>query len=167
MTRMARRVGFASLFALAMLLAACARQPFENVADPSQKKTFRLISPLEASRMIRTNRENRKFLLLDIRRPEEVEPGHIAGTVMLDDYSETFRDELALLDREKTYLIDCRTGNRTGKTMTIMDELGFETVYDLEGGITAWAAAGQTICVGPLDEHYLCYADPGQLEETP
>jgi rhodanese-related sulfurtransferase len=60
----------------------------------------------------------------------------------LDFYAPDFREWLAQLDREKTYLVYCRTGHRSGETVNFMKELGFRRVYDLQGGILAWQSAG-------------------------
>ena len=50
--------------------------------------------------------------------------------------------ELAELDPDETYLVYCRSGNRSGQTTALLDELGFEQVYDLDGGVLAWQSAG-------------------------
>ena len=97
-----------------------------------------------------------EFVLLDIRTPAEVEASHISGAVNLDFYSAAFRDDLAALDRDKVYLIYCRTGNRTGRAYNMMEELGFERVYDMGGGISQWIAAGHPVCVGSLDAEHSC-----------
>ena len=67
---------------------------------------------------------------------------HIEGAVNLDFYSESFRDDLDTLDTEKTYLIYCRTDRRTGESLSIMRELGFVEVYNMDGGINSWKAEG-------------------------
>lgn len=102
------------------------------------------------------------FVLLDIRTPAEVEAGHISGAANLDFYSPAFRDDLAALDRDKVYLIYCRTGNRTGQAYDIMDELGFEQVYDMGGGIAQWITAGHPVCVGPLGAEHICSSELSQ-----
>ncbi len=40
------------------------------------------------------------------------------------------------------YVVYCRSGNRSGQTSTMMEELGFVTVHDVDGGIAAWVEAG-------------------------
>ena len=97
-----------------------------------------------------------RFVLLDIRTSAEVEAGHLSGAVHLDFYSDTFRVDLASLDRELVYLIYCRSGNRSGQAFKIMEELGFEQVYDMGGGISQWIAADYPICLGPLDAEHSC-----------
>jgi rhodanese-related sulfurtransferase len=64
---------------------------------------------------------------------------------LLDFYSASFATDLAALNGDVPYLIYCHTGNRSGQTREMMRQLGFERVYDLQGGIAAWQAAGQPI----------------------
>ena len=97
-----------------------------------------------------------EFVLLDIRTTPEIDAGHLSGAVALDFYSDTYRDDLAALDRDLIYLIYCRTGNRTGQTYQIMEGLGFEQVYDMGGGITQLIAAGYPVCLGALNAEHTC-----------
>ena len=52
------------------------------------------------------------------------------------------------LDRDRTYLLYCRTGNRSAKTVPILRELGFRRVLHLEEGIRAWKDSGQPVEIG-------------------
>ena len=79
--------------------------------------------------------------LVDVRMPEEYggELGHIAGALLktlgpeLDDYLEK-------LDRSDTLIFICRSGTRSGRATTQAMELGFKTIYNMEGGMLAWNA---------------------------
>ena len=104
----------------------------------------------KAYKLIQENEENPDFVILDIRTPEEFARGHIKNAVnWVDYYSETFREDLDGLNKTKTYLIYCRTGGRSGITLTIMDDLGFSEVYNMLGGITAWKQQGfQVVTTG-------------------
>jgi rhodanese-related sulfurtransferase len=103
------------------------------------------ISIEEAYNLIENNTENQNFIILDIRTQEEYESGHIQNSIMIDYYSDIFKNELDKLDKNKTYLIYCRTGRRTGLTLDIMEELGFIEVYNMLGGITQWQAKGYPV----------------------
>ena len=78
-------------------------------------------------------------IVLDVRTPKEIAEGKIPNAVELDYYSEGFSSELEKLDKSKTYLVYCRSGNRSGKTCGVMIGKGFRSVYNLEGGYTAWS----------------------------
>jgi rhodanese-related sulfurtransferase len=98
------------------------------------------VSPQEAARLTEENNASDAFVILDIRTPKEFNAGHIVGAVLLDYYSPEFITGLKRLDKQKTYLVYCRTGNRTGKAMALFEEAGLEKVYELAGGISAWMA---------------------------
>ncbi len=100
------------------------------------------VTPQEASTLIQDNQNNPDFVILDVRTSEEFGDGHIQDAINLDYYSETFRDELNKLDKDKRYLIYCRSGNRSGKALNIMEELNFREVYNMSGGILEWEAEG-------------------------
>lgn len=86
-------------------------------------------------------------IILDIRTPQEFEAGKIYGAINIDFYSATFQKTLEKLDREKTYLIYCNSGNRSKAALGIMRNLGFQTVYELSGGIQEWSARNYSTCV--------------------
>ncbi len=100
------------------------------------------ITPQEAFTLIQENENNPDFVIIDVRTPEEFADGHIENAVNIDYYSETFRDELNRLGKNKTYLIYCRSGTRSGSALSIMEELNFGEVYNMSGGIIAWNGEG-------------------------
>jgi phage shock protein E len=79
--------------------------------------------------------------VIDVRTPEEFAQGHLAGAAMIDFQSSAFAEDVAALDPSGRYLVYCRSGNRSAQAVTLMRELGFDEVYDMEGGIVAWSGA--------------------------
>ena len=100
------------------------------------------ISPQAALELIQQNEGNVGFVILDVRTPAEYAEGHIAGAVNIDFYSSEFEEMVKALDRDDTYFIYCRSGNRSGQARNLMEGLGFAEVYNLSGGINAWQDAG-------------------------
>jgi rhodanese-related sulfurtransferase len=100
------------------------------------------LSPSEARETIGKRSGDPDFVLLDVRTPKEFDAERIEGAVRIDYLSPSFRDEMAKLDRRKTYLVYCRTGHRTNGAAKVMRELGFQSVAVLAGGITKWKEAG-------------------------
>ncbi|HHC09546.1 MAG TPA: rhodanese-like domain-containing protein [Actinobacteria bacterium] len=82
------------------------------------------------------------LVVLDVRTPEEFAAGHLPGAINVDFYASDFADQLDRLDKDVPYLLYCRSGNRSGQTMPILEDLGFSEVYELAGGILSWEAAG-------------------------
>ncbi|MBX3744274.1 MAG: rhodanese-like domain-containing protein [Verrucomicrobiae bacterium] len=90
-------------------------------------------------------REERGVVVLDVRTPREFSEGRIAGSTNLDFNHRGFARELAKLDREKTYLVTCAVGGRSGKALPLLSKLGFKSVVHLDGGVKAWEAAGKPV----------------------
>ena len=80
-------------------------------------------------------------VVIDVRKPEEYAEGHLKGAANLDYAGGVFEQELAKLDKSKTYYLYCKSGNRSGKSAKLMKEAGFEHVYNV-GGIEALKEAG-------------------------
>lgn len=85
------------------------------------------------------------LVVLDVRTPEEVAAGHLPGQRNIDFYDADFATQLDGLDKDVPYLVYCRSGNRSGTAVQQMRELGFTTIYELEGGVLAWEQAGLTL----------------------
>ena len=62
-----------------------------------------------------------------------------------DFYEEGFESTLEKLPKDKTYLVYCHSGGRSGKTLNKMNDLGFEHVYHLEEGYADWKEKGGAI----------------------
>lgn len=86
-----------------------------------------------------------KGMVLDVRTDKEYNAGHIAGATQIDFYSDNFEAEIDKLDKNRPVYVYCRSGGRSGKTMNMMKEKGFTLVYNLDGGMMAWEAAGQPV----------------------
>ena len=106
------------------------------------KTTTKDITPQEAFTLIQKNQNNPDFVIIDVRTPEEFAGEHIEQATNIDFYSETFRDTLNALDKNKTYLIYCQVGGRSSSALDIMAELNFKEVYNILGGINQWKAEG-------------------------
>jgi phage shock protein E len=81
-------------------------------------------------------------VVLDVRTPEEVEQGTIAGATSIDFKGADFEQQVGALDKDKTYFVYCAGGGRSSKAADLMKDKGFTRVYSLEGGITAWKDMG-------------------------
>ncbi len=81
--------------------------------------------------------------LVDVRTPAEVANGKIKGAAVINFNDADFKDKIGKLDKKKPIAVYCAAGGRSGKTAALLTQLGFEQVFDLEGGMTAWAAKGK------------------------
>ena len=105
----------------------------------AQKSSGQAISPREFKQLLDQRGDDPDVVVLDIRTPREFKSGHIRGAQLLDYYSSDFVEKLKRLDREKTYLVYCRSGNRSGKSLVIFEKLGFQRAFHLATGINGWS----------------------------
>lgn len=98
-----------------------------------------VLTPQAAADLLKTNTD---IVVIDVRTPEELQTGIIAGAVNLNYNSPAFQKSLDSLDPSKTYLVYCAAGKRSGKAQDAMKEKKFEHVLAVDGGLNAWVAAG-------------------------
>jgi rhodanese-related sulfurtransferase len=103
---------------------------------------FTAVSPKKASALIEKHREDSDFVILDIRTPGEYQYGHIKNSIMIDFYSKAFAEGINRLDKGKTYLIYCRSGNRSTRSLELFKKLEFQKIYHLSSGINGWKSEG-------------------------
>ncbi len=124
------------------LMSGCAPAQIETPPPETPAQIIENVTPQEAFTLIQENQTNPDFAIIDVRTPEEFAEGHIENAAIIDYYSETFRDDINKLDKNKTYLIYCRSGNRSRSALDIMEELNFRAVYHLSVGIIGWNEEG-------------------------
>ena len=86
-----------------------------------------------------------RYMLIDVRTGEEFAEGHIKGAVNIDYYSTDFSHQIGKIENETPVLLYCRSGNRSGKSVQMMYEMGFTEVKHLDCGIKGWLAEGRKI----------------------
>lgn len=96
------------------------------------------VSAKEAANLIDKHNGDPDFAILDIRTPGEFQSGHLPNAILIDYYSQEFTDKLSRLDKEKTYLVYCRTGNRSTRSLELFNKLKFQKIYHLSTGIRGW-----------------------------
>jgi rhodanese-related sulfurtransferase len=118
--------------------AEAGTQPAQTATDAGAATAVTLLAPDEAQELVAGG----DVRVLDVRTPEEFAEGHVAGATLIDFYEPDFAERIAALDRDATYVVYCRSGNRSGQATALMAEQGFSAVHDVDGGVLAWEAAG-------------------------
>ncbi|MCB0516498.1 MAG: rhodanese-like domain-containing protein [Chitinophagales bacterium] len=77
-------------------------------------------------------------VLLDVRTAAEVAQGAIKGNRNIDIMSGNFNNKIDGLDKDKIYLIYCRSGARSANACRVMASKGFKNLYNLSGGYMAY-----------------------------
>jgi len=80
--------------------------------------------------------------VIDVRTPEETSLGYLEGAQLFDIQNPTFMDMLSTLDPAADYYVYCRSGNRAGQAIEIMQQSGF--TGELVNGGSLENAANQT-----------------------
>jgi len=82
---------------------------------------------------------DRNAVILDVRTADECNEGFIPNAINIDIYKgQGFIYAVEELDKSKNYYVYCKAGARSAQACAIMNELGFETTYNLEGGFMNW-----------------------------
>jgi len=97
---------------------------------------FQTITPKAALKLM--EEKGNGITILDIRPEDEFEKEHVPGAENLDYHGHHFQKEVEKLDKEKNYLIYCKSGARGGYFMNKMKESGFKGAYNILGGFVAW-----------------------------
>jgi rhodanese-related sulfurtransferase len=121
------------IFLFGFMLPSCGAQQDLNITA---------LSPTEASNLIEKHKGDSEFVILDIRTPGEYQSGHLQNAIMIDFYAQSFADEIGRLDKDKTYLVYCRSGNRSARSMDLFKKLQFQKIYHLSSGIREWISKG-------------------------
>jgi len=84
---------------------------------------------------------NEDLILIDVREKNEWDESHIEKAQFLP--LSNFQEEMKkLTDPSATVVCQCRSGKRSLKAATELQDEGFENLFNLEGGILAWIEAG-------------------------
>lgn len=104
---------------------------FKSLFAPANKA----YQDVDATAFLKQIENSEDAVILDVRTPAEYASGKIEGAINLDIYAATFASDINKLDKNKTYFVYCRSGNRSGQACSIMAKQGFEKLYNLSGGI--------------------------------
>ena len=75
--------------------------------------------------------------LLDVREPHEQSISRIDGAVLIP--LGELEQRSTELPRDKRILVHCKSGGRSARAVSLLREQGFENVWNISGGIIAWA----------------------------
>jgi len=78
-------------------------------------------------------------VVLDVRTPGEFNEGYVPNAILIDINGADFASKVDELEKDKTYLVYCRSGMRSMRACSLMAGKGFDKLYNLEGGYIAWS----------------------------
>jgi rhodanese-related sulfurtransferase len=109
--------------------------------EKTEVAEFKIITVAELPNLIASG----KAQLVDVRTDAEIARGRIEGAISLPLHLLPMR--LQDLDAKKTTVFYCQMGGRSAQAAAFAAAQGLGDVYNLQGGITAWAHAGGNIVV--------------------
>lgn len=116
---------------LSIIVGGCGSK--ESTDDNKKDTVSNAISATDAREKIEDG-----AILIDVRTLEEYRDYHIEGAVLLtiDDITSTSISKIAE-DKETVLIVYCASGNRSARAVKILNDLGYNNVYDL-GSINNW-----------------------------
>lgn len=103
----------------------------------TQKKSVTRVSPEKARELI-NNKKN--LQIVDVRTSSEYLSGSIQNAQNVDVYSSSFNDRMQDFDKESPILVYCKSGGRSHMASEKLQAMGFEKIFDLEGGLMLWTS---------------------------
>jgi rhodanese-related sulfurtransferase len=100
---------------------------------------------LDPAAFERTLHEKTDAILIDVRTPQEYGTGFIAGARNIDISDSGFEVQIEKLDKSRPVMVYCAKGGRSASAAGQLKRAGFPEVYDLDGGMEAWRAAGKPV----------------------
>ena len=110
-----------------MLLSSCG-------TPGSSSSGYRQISMDEAVKMMRDEKD---YIILDVRRPDEFAEGHIPGAFNVPNEEIGVADIPELPNKTQMILVYCRSGRRSKEASEKLVKLGYTNIVEF-GGILDW-----------------------------
>ena len=110
-----------------MLLSSCGNAG-------SSSSGYRQISMDEAVKMMRDEKD---YIILDVRRPDEFAEGHIPGAINVPNEEIGTAEISKLPDKSQRILVYCKSGRRSKEASEKLVKLGYTNIVEF-GGILDW-----------------------------
>ena len=116
------------VLSVVMLLSGCA------LANSSASASYQQITQEEAKEMMK---KDDGHIIIDVRRQDEFDEGHIPGAVLIPNESITDKQPEELPKLDQIILVYCRSGRRSKEASQKLADIGYTHVYEF-GGINTW-----------------------------
>lgn len=110
-----------------VMLAACG-----GADTSSDEKLYEDVNVKQAKELI----DSGEVIIIDVRSQEEYDEGHIPNSLLIPvDEIDNRMDEL---DKDASYLMVCRSGNRSANASDLLAKNGFAHIKNMKGGMNDW-----------------------------
>jgi thioredoxin 1 len=135
-----------NVFSIALLFMATIFGACQNTETSAQSQAIKETIPADQFEKKLAATQNAQ--LVDVRTSEEFADGHLANSVNMNVNREDYKEMFGTLDKNKPVFVYCKAGSRSANAAKIMEQMGFKEIYNLDGGIMKWDAAGKPIVQG-------------------
>mgnify|MGYP004511330741 FL=1 len=113
------------LFLSILFFTSCKSKQESN----QNKESFKNLTVEEVIILLEANPD---IIVIDVRTPDEIaQTGAIENSINIDFKSSDFKEKISALDKDKEYILFCKSGNRSGQASKIMAEMGFSNINNL------------------------------------
>ena len=126
----------------------------------SAQGIFKNISVQHADSIIKRYKDSSNLVVLDVSTLNEFVIGHVEKAINIDFYWSGFNDSVNKLDKNKIYIVCCRSGSRSSSAFARMQAMNFKVINNMMGGMNAWVAAGFKTVTGGSGVDVDRMADP-------
>ena len=116
------------VLSVVMMLSGCA------LTNSSPSASYTQITQEEAKEMMK---KDDGHIIIDVRRQDEYDEGHIPGAVLIPNESITDKQPEELPELDRIILVYCRSGRRSKEASQKLADIGYTHVYEF-GGINTW-----------------------------
>ena len=110
------------------ILSGCGNA--DSVQNTEQKSGYKQVSMEEGLELMEADSD---YILLDVRRDDEFEEGHIPGAINIPNESIGTEEIAELPDQKQTIYVYCRSGNRSKQASQKLVDLGYTDVIEFGG----------------------------------
>lgn len=124
--------------AVLVLFTGCGTR--NSINGAGKQPAFQQISMKEGLERMESDTD---YILLDVRRIDEFEAGHIPGAINVPNESIGTEEIAQLPDKNQNIYVYCRSGNRSKQASRKLAELGYINIIEI-GGIIDYSGAIET-----------------------
>jgi rhodanese-related sulfurtransferase len=126
----------------------------EQLQSQSDSSVYVTISARDAKQLIES-KSSRELTILDVRDTNEFNEEHIHSSIVIP--LEWLKEGgFELLNPNNTIIIYCQTGNRSTQASQFLLDEGYNNIFNLNGGISAWKEEGFPTVIRGEDEDCGC-----------
>lgn len=117
---------------------ACSFKGVKEGKLAQQKNIQSDFSYIQPETLLEWIKAKEDVVIVDVRTEEEFAEGHIPRAININFFDPYFKEKIEKLEKNKRYVIYCRSGARALKAINMFKEKGFKNLYLLEGSFNIW-----------------------------